>query len=144
MFGASPLLPTSATTFSYPNSPIQGDFVIGPLGRVTGFRLWSAGARDTASFERAVEWTPDPAELAEFVGTYRSDEVFATWVVELRDDRLLLTLGRPGMYAPLVPAYRDVFTGVIPMVAFRRDETGRTTGLTVNDQLTRGVVFVRQ
>lgn len=74
----------------------------------------------------ARRWTPTPAQLAEFEGTYRSDEVGATYVARVREGRLVLLL-RAAVRRTLSPVYADAFTadGGMGTVWFTRDAAGR-------------------
>lgn len=141
-YSAGALLPSSPTTFSHGNGIGRGDFVSGE--QVKGLRMWLTARGDTIFYERMPDWAPAAAELSEYVGTYRSEEANTTWTIERQDGGLLLRLGRPRRATPLVPAYRDVFSSAIPLVAFQRDAAGSITGLTATTQLSWGVVFVRQ
>lgn len=74
----------------------------------------------------AGRWSPTSAQLAEFEGAYRSDEVGATYVARVQDGRLVLTL-RAAVRRTLTPVYADAFAadGGMGTVWFTRDAQGR-------------------
>lgn len=91
--------------------------------------------------EPVVAWSPTPAELAAFAGTYRSDEAEATYRVELREGRLVL-VDRWGGADPLSPQYADVF-GTGRTLVFHRDGAGRVEGFTWSESRVWGLRFRR-
>jgi len=85
---------------------------------------------DAVRLERVEPFAPAAEELAEYVGTYASDEAEATYRIEVREGALAL-VDRYGEARPLRARYRDGFAGVGGMIVFRRDPTGRVSGLSV-------------
>lgn len=71
-------------------------------------------------------WAPAAAQLAEFEGTYRSDEVGATYVATVQNGRLVLS-PRAAVRRTLTPVYADAFAadGGMGTVWFTRDAQGR-------------------
>jgi CubicO group peptidase (beta-lactamase class C family) len=95
---------------------------------------------DTAQFTRAA---PFDAPLADFVGTYASDELDVQLVVELRGDSLVLTR-RPADVMAMTPRYRDDFdVDELGNVRFARDGSGRVTGFAIYAGRVRDVRFRR-
>jgi len=71
--------------------------------------------------ERDESFTPSAADLAAFTGTFASDEIETTLVVDVRDDALVIRR-RPGTLIPLRPHSRDRFNagGGLGLVTFHR------------------------
>jgi len=80
----------------------------------------TALARDAA-------YKPSAADLAAFAGTYVSDEIETTLVIEARNGGLV-ALRRPDTVIPLTPHSRDRFDagGGIGLITFHRGSTGVT------------------
>ena len=79
-------------------------------------------------------WRPDSASLADYAGTYASEEIDAVWRLAVRSGKLVIL--RPGRTdGSLLPAQLDLFSRHFgqwnePLVAafkFSRDSTGRVT-----------------
>jgi CubicO group peptidase (beta-lactamase class C family) len=98
-----------------------------------GMRMIAApeGISKTNTYERAAEFKPTPAELAEYAGEYRSDEIEAVYRMVIRDGKLFLERLKSAP-AQLVPAVKDVFTGSQTSIRFARDRRGRVTGFILN------------
>lgn len=89
-----------------------------------------------------------PEQLADYLGTYHSDELEADYRVVRKGNGFVFQTG-PTLEAPLTPAYRDVFTtgeGRVHFV-FARDEKGKIKGFVLNanmdDREVKGVAFKR-
>ena len=88
-------------------------------------------------------WEPTPAELQEYAGEYRSEELLTSYLLEVRDGVLVARHFRTGdrSFRPRAP---DRFQAVgFGEVHFVRDETGAVTGFTANQVRIRGLRFVR-
>jgi CubicO group peptidase (beta-lactamase class C family) len=89
---------------------------------------------------------PTAAQLAQLAGTYVSEELEATYHVELRNGSLVMRHRRHGTI-PLAWLNGDDFRGEVwfmRSVEFLRDERGRVTGLSVTiDERSRDVRFTR-
>jgi CubicO group peptidase (beta-lactamase class C family) len=110
-------------------------------GRRAGFRLLTPDG-DTLAYAPIDPWTPTPAQLAAFVGEYRSDEAEATYRAEVMDGKLVMRL-RPHVTIELTPVYADAFTGRGWMARFTRDRRGRVDGVTLWADRVRGLRFDR-
>jgi hypothetical protein len=88
-------------------------------------------------------WTPLPAQLAEFVGDYVSNELGVTYSVLAADGRLVVRF-RPAQGYPLAPAFTDGFEGDGNTVRFTRDATGKVDGLRVYAGRVRHLRFVKK
>jgi hypothetical protein len=97
---------------------------------------------DTVTFERAEAATPDAAALAEYAGSYRSDEAEVTHTLRVEKGELVAYEGyrRLGV---LEPSYRDGFTRGGSVIDMVRDAKGRLTGFRVEAGRVRGLRFTR-
>ena len=83
------------------------------------------GEGPAVKYRRAASYSPSPAELAGFAGTYVSDEADATFVVTVKEGRLVMTLqDRPTQTFELTPAYPQAFATPDNIVIFRGDSAG--------------------
>ncbi len=131
-------------------------FAVGLSGLVVAFDTEADGTRaatladDPKRRYRAMPAvTPTPEELAEYVGSYTSDELDVTYSVEFRDGELLF---RRPLHEPrtLEPLFRDAFALSDPLLErfparalfatfvawparFERDVSGRVTALYISD-----------
>jgi hypothetical protein len=82
-------------------------------------------------FESATAYTPTATELAEYAGSYVSEEIDPIYRIVLQDGNLTLTRlkAKPD---PLRPTVRDVFTGDIGTVRFTRDASHHISGFILN------------
>jgi CubicO group peptidase (beta-lactamase class C family) len=78
-------------------------------------------------YARASSYAPTPAQLQEFTGVYRSDEVDIPYEVILRDGKLLVHSLKSND-VPLLPVAIDLFNGRGNRIRFTRDAQGRITG----------------
>src|SRR5687767_14445353 len=97
---------------------------------------------ETVTFTRADTVVLTPANLAEYAGDYRSDEVDAThtWKVEKAQLVLYLNDRRVGV---LEPSYKDGFTRGGSVIDVVRDAKGRITGFVVEAGRVRHLRFTR-
>jgi CubicO group peptidase (beta-lactamase class C family) len=83
------------------------------------------------SYERVERAAPTAEELKVLAGRYTSDEAETELDVAASGDELKVTR-RPDTTLTLRPAYKDAFTAPgLGLVRFRRDQSGRVTGLSV-------------
>lgn len=81
----------------------------------------------------------------DYVGSYASDEVGATYAVASGADGLQLRMrDRPDFQLALKPVYSDAFMGEGIVFRFVRDASGRVIALTVSVDRARNVRFDRQ
>jgi hypothetical protein len=83
------------------------------------------------SYERAEEFKPTPAQLAEYVGRYQSDEIEPVYRLVIQDGRLVLERLKSAP-SPLAPAIKDLFTNAYGNIRFLRDSQNRVTGFILN------------
>jgi CubicO group peptidase (beta-lactamase class C family) len=105
-------------------------------------RMLVRTAGDTMTFTRADTVVLTPAQLAEYAGDYRSDEVEAThtWKVEKGQLVLFVNDRRLGV---LEPTYRDGFMRGGNVIDVRRDARGRITGFVLEAGRVRHLRFTR-
>lgn len=91
-------------------------------------------------FERAEPFTPARAQLEEFAGVYRSDEMDAVFRMTLKDGTLRLerSKNRPATPEPLVA---DTFSSPAGVIRFTRDSAGKVTGFTLEAGRVQGLKF---
>ena len=98
--------------------------------------------RGTVTYTRKPWFTPAPADLESFVGTYVSDEIPVRMTVSVVDNGLTLSRGSDAPQA-LSPAQADTFMGGPGTLWFQRDESGRVTTLHLNNGRIRDLRLVR-
>ena len=82
-------------------------------------------------YARAPSFEPTAAQLQEYAGIYRSDEVDMPQQVMVRDGRLVMrSLKSPDL--PLLPISTDLFYGRGNRLRFTRDAQGKVTGALFN------------
>jgi hypothetical protein len=93
--------------------------------------------------ERAEPFVPTAAQLAEFAGAYRSDEIEAVYRMTLRDGTLRLERlkSQPSALDPIVT---DTFSSQPGTVRFTRDAAGRVNGFTLDAGRIRNVKFWKE
>jgi YD repeat-containing protein len=104
-------------------------FEMGPSGRPASMRIAQTSG-DTIRFRYVADkaWTPAAQDLKAFEGTYRSDEVGATYNVRAQGDTLTYST-RPGVVVRLRPTYADAFARGGNAVWFSRNAQGRVTAM---------------
>jgi CubicO group peptidase (beta-lactamase class C family) len=97
---------------------------------------------ETVTYTRAEAVTLTPAQLAEYAGNYRSDEVDAThtWKVEKGQLVLYVNDRRQGV---LEPTYKDGFTLRGSVIDVQRDSRGRISGFLLEAGRVRHLRFTR-
>jgi hypothetical protein len=99
-------------------------------------------AGDVTTFTRVDAATPTPAQLAEYAGVYRSEELDATqtWKVE---NGQLVAYSPDRRLGPLVPTYRDGFLRGSSVIDVTRDARGHVTGFVIEAGRVRHLRFTR-
>ena len=117
----------------------QGELEFLPDGTVRQHAFgWPARAPER--WRRVEEVKPTTAALAEYAGTYYSEELGATYTVAVRDSTLVL--GTRWADEDVVrPAYKDTFIGPVT-VSFTRAR-GKVDGMTFSSGRVRNVRFVK-
>ncbi len=96
------------------------------------------GKPDT--YERVEPYSPGARLLAEYAGTYRSEEIENVYRIAVEDGALVLKRlkARP---MKLKPALRDVFFGQLGTLRFSRDSQNRVSGVLLNGNRILGFRF---
>ncbi len=129
--GGLELTPVSDTEFRADNG-IVIEFEDPPATGGRPAAIMDTPVADDVRLEPVGEFDPTPEELAEYVGSYRSDEAEATYTVAI-DDGALAIRDRYGEGFQLDPTYPDAFRGRGSTYIFRRDAAGRVTGLSLGE-----------
>jgi hypothetical protein len=130
--------------------PLEGGrFRVGPTTEVrfegdvpAPSRMIVRTTGEPVTYTRADTAALTPAQLAEYAGDYRSEEVEAThtWKVEKGQLALYVNHRRLGV---LEPAYKDAFTRGGAVIDVQRDARGRITGFVVESGRVRHLRFSR-
>jgi CubicO group peptidase (beta-lactamase class C family) len=104
-------------------------FEMGANGKPVSVSL-TQGDGDTVRYPYVTDkaWQPTAQELKAFEGSYRSDEVGATYQVRVAGDTLTYSM-RPGVTVALRPTFTDAFARGGNAVWFTRDRGGRVTAM---------------
>jgi CubicO group peptidase (beta-lactamase class C family) len=94
-------------------------------------------------YERVAAADLESRAVADYAGTYSSDEAEVTYKAAVRDGSLVLER-RPDAVLRLTPVYADGFRAQIGFVRFTRDGSGRVTGFHVSQDRVWKLVFDRQ
>jgi hypothetical protein len=99
---------------------------------------------DTVRYTPVAPFAPTAAQLAEYAGTYTSDEAQGTLVVSMENGALRLRdqYGRDAGTPP--PLYPDAFGNAGQGIRFVRDARGKVVALSVRESRAWDVRFVRQ
>ncbi len=116
----------------------------GPTGR-SALVVTTTGEDDdveTETFEPVDIWSPGPADLAAFAGTYASEEVDTRWKLVAADGKLFIR-HRGFPEEPLRPTVANTFTVAGMNITFSRGG-GKVSGFTLDAGRVRGLVFQRE
>jgi CubicO group peptidase (beta-lactamase class C family) len=86
---------------------------------------------DNIRLEPVADFDPTEAEMAEYVGSYRSHEAEATYTVVIEEGELRIE-DRWGEGRTLAPLYPDAFRAGGNTIIFRRDASGRISEFTLS------------
>ena len=97
---------------------------------------------EEVTYTRADSAALTPKQLAEYAGSYRSEEVEATHIWKVEKEQLVLYINdrRIGV---LEPSYKDGFTRGGSVIDMQRDAKGRITGFVVEAGRVRHLRFTR-
>ncbi|MEP7384120.1 MAG: serine hydrolase [Gemmatimonadota bacterium] len=136
----APMQAASPTEFWVPHYGAAMTFVRGGDGQVTSLTYRGKAA------PRLPDAPPAATPLSDYVGDYFSDDLEATYHVQLHGDSLLLVHRRHGPM-PLVRRWGEDFgtdSWFLKSVAFTRGANGRVDGFVVNvDERSRDIRFRR-
>jgi CubicO group peptidase (beta-lactamase class C family) len=144
------LVPMTATRFRLLRLPYRGEY---EFYRPDANAQWHV--KITASFyppyiEEVAWWdpvelvVPTEAQLQDYVGQYRNEELPATYSVSIENARLVATLPRFGTVPlePTIPDHFQLWRGYY--FEFTRGEDGGIVGFDLRSRYERGVRFVRE
>lgn len=95
---------------------------------------------EPSEFDKVDAALPKPAELKNYMGAFRSDEIGTTWTVLLKDGKLVMETPRaPDL--PMVPLFADGFRAGTELIRFQRDRAGRVVGLKASNIRVLGLNF---
>ena len=94
------------------------------------------------AFEGVEAFAPTAQQLADFAGSYYSEELDTIYRVTVEDGKLTV-IDRNEQKLALTPTFRDAFTGRF-QAEFSRDAQGRVNGFVVHAGRIRQVKFVRR
>jgi hypothetical protein len=134
--GSTPLQAESGTRFTAPGGRT---LELAPGNRLRAIDQF--GRID--EYERLTDADLAPRPLADYVGTYFSDEAEVTYIAAVEEGNLVLKR-RPDDVIPLAPAYADGFRAPIGFVRFARDASGRVTRFHISQDRVWKLPFVRQ
>ena len=98
---------------------------------------------DSTLLTEARPASPSSERLADYMGTYASDELDVQLTIAVRDGELVMQR-RESPDATLRPVYEDDFVSPIGSLRFSRDSSGRVTGFGVYNGRIRNVRFNRR
>lgn len=124
------LKPLSDTRFRPVGQAVEIRFKPVGAGGMRWIDVPDSGAKPVA-YERAEEFKPTPAQLADYVGRYQSDEIEPIYRMAIQDGRLVLERMKAEP-SPLAPAIKDLFTNPLGNIRFLRDAQGKVTGFILN------------
>jgi CubicO group peptidase (beta-lactamase class C family) len=143
MPGSFELAPTGTNTFfnlAQPNIEVVFDLTNPSQKRLT---LKRAGGR-TEVFEAVEAMAPTKEQLAEYTGSYYSEELDTIYKLRLENDKLFVVT-KSGPHRPLLPTFRDGFTLLAgTRFLFSRDAQGRVASFVVQAGRLRNLRFIKQ
>jgi CubicO group peptidase (beta-lactamase class C family) len=113
---------------------------LGATATFSGADRFTLDALDGNRFEyaRTAPVQPTAEQLAEFAGTYASDETGAAYKIAIESGQLVLLIDRwPATEMKLAPSYKDAFLSGSSLIRFYRDSTGRVTQMSWGDNRMR-------
>lgn len=143
--GARELTSLAADRFGVGDSPIE--LVFTPAREGTPRKLTWVDV-DTEVFEALPEVILTEADLGEYAGTYRSDELNAVYTLRIRDGQLAVRGWRDD-YGPLRPVVIDGFSLRPPslpsaFIRFTRDGRNQVTGFSLSTSGCNNIGFVKR
>lgn len=135
------LVPVDANRFRATNAPLEATFETSSPESPTRLTLKIAGK---TPLRLSAVPPADTTKLAEFEGTYYSEEIDSTYRLALKDGKLNVTRKK---FAPttLTPAFRDAFStpGILGTFRFTRDAQNRVTGFRLSAGRIRNFRFIK-
>jgi CubicO group peptidase (beta-lactamase class C family) len=136
------VIPLSPTTFTVADGSRQAVFEPGAAGTPVRMRE-SDGWSKPRLWEAVSAFTPTPADLGAFAGTFYSEEIDTTYTLNVEDGKLKARF-RPAQRFELRPVYADAFESEGDVLRFTRDSSGRVDGFLVYAGRVRHLRFVKK
>ncbi len=136
------LKPLDENRFRLLMDPVEFAFKSDPTGGPV--KLSIAAIEDEPEvFEAITPYVPTAAQLGEYAGAYRSEEIEPLYRIQVEDGKLVL---RRLKFKPstLEPALRDLYLALWGNLRFTRDSQGRVSGFIFNDDRIRNFRFEKQ
>jgi hypothetical protein len=92
-------------------------------------------------FSRAIAYQPTAAQLEDFTGVFRSDEIDVPYEVIIKDGYLAVRSKAPDL--PLLPVTTDLFVNGQNRIRFTRNAQGRVSGALLSTARIRNFRFER-
>lgn len=100
------------------------------------------GAAKPQVFEAAAEFKPTTAQLNEYAGRYRSEEIDPVYRIVVEDNQLVLKRLK-SQPSKLNPGIADYFRGAAGSLHFVRDSNGKVSGFLLNTGRIRNFQFTK-
>jgi len=141
-FAGQRVIPLSPATFTVDDGSRQAVFE--PAAAGTPLRMRESDGRSKPRLWEAVPaFTPTPADLGAFAGTYYSEEIDTAYTLYVEDGKLKARF-RPAQRFELRPVYTDAFESEGDVLRFTRDSSGRVAGFLVYAGRVRHLRFIRK
>jgi len=127
--GNTPLVATAETRFEGGSTVVE--FESAPFADGRPAAIMNTTGADNVRLEPVPEFNPTEAQLAEYTGTYRSEEAESTFWVEIENGTFVLK-DRWGRGRLLQPLYPDAFGVGGTTYIFRRDSSGKVVEMTLS------------
>lgn len=136
------LVPVSPTRFEIPGGLGALEFEGSPFAEGRPAASFSSPGQPNVRLEPVGAFAPSAADLAAYVGTYRSDEAEATYTVAVSEGKLVLK-DRWGATRPLTPQYPDAFGARGATLVFHRGPSGRVEAMSWSESRVWDLRFQR-
>jgi len=123
--------------------PVEFSFDAPATGAARVTETPRAGGGKPTLFEAVEPFAPSPADLTQYAGVYRSEEVEPIYRIIVENGKLVLRRLKLNA-APLEPLMRDMFTIPPGRVRFLRDTKGRVSGLMISTSRVLNLRFTKQ
>ncbi|HWM93897.1 MAG TPA: serine hydrolase [Thermoanaerobaculia bacterium] len=136
------IVPLGGDRFAMAGAPVEVIFQA-TSGAVREMHITPMGERPLV-FQSVEPFTPTPAELADYVGTYFSEELDVTYTLSVEDGRLVSRARRQYEPVPLAPAFQGAFRRPAgTLLHFSRNGDGRITGFSIGAGRARNLGFTK-
>jgi CubicO group peptidase (beta-lactamase class C family) len=140
--GGRAVIAASAAAFTTADGSRQVVFELDSAGHSLRMRD-SDGRSKSRLWEKVPPFSPEPADLTAYAGTYYSEELDTTYRVRAEGEKLLVFF-RPARRFELTPVYKDAFNEGGNVLRFTRDDAGRIDGFLVYTGRVRHLRFIKK